>query len=110
MTPSVPAIAAIRPTTLFTRPSLIDGQRAAVEVLVVECLSGGLGFLVTAHLNKGIALRAAGVTVGNHLDRFDAAMRLEQPLQITVGYCVRQVADIQLLTHGGSPENRHMRQ
>jgi hypothetical protein len=30
-------------------------------------------------------------------------VRLEHPLQITVGRRVRQIADVQLLTHDGTP-------
>src|SRR5262249_16013425 len=50
------------------------------------------------------ALRPAGVPVHDNLRRLHGAVRLKEPLQITVTNAVGQVAHVQLLTHRGPPE------
>src|SRR5262249_34204648 len=80
-----------------------DRQPAAVHLLVAEPLDGGLGLLVAAHLDEAEALGAAGVPVHDDLGRLHRAELGEQLLQRAVGHPISQVADVQLLAHGGPP-------
>src|SRR5262245_51291942 len=96
---------------LFTRPSLVDGQPAAFNLLLVQGGDGCLRLLVTAHLDKAEAFRAACRPVRNDLGRLDRAVRLEHVLQIAVGNAVGQISDVQLLAHfGASFRKTHARQ
>src|SRR5262245_7678308 len=77
--PAVATSAATAPAAaaLGLGPGLVDGQGAAADLLAVERLDGGLGFLVGLHLHEAEALGAAGVPVHDDLGRLHRAVRLE---------------------------------
>ena len=83
----------------FTGPSLVDGQPAAVDLLVMERLDRRLCFLIAAHLHEAEALAAAGVAVVDDLDALHAPELREQLLQFGVADLVGQVPDIKFLAH-----------
>ena len=51
----------------LARLGLIDGEAAAVMLLVIELPDGRFRFRVAAHLDEPEALGATGLAVGNHL-------------------------------------------
>src|SRR5262249_45523913 len=100
---AAPAGAAAPTAPVFPGLGLVDRQPAAVHLLVAEPLDGRLGLLVAAHLDEAEALGAAGVPVHDDLGRLHRAELPEQLLQRAVGRAVGEVADVQLLAHGGPP-------
>src|SRR4051794_36068532 len=75
--PVAPPAATAAPAAVLTGLGLVDRQRAAVHLLAVHGLDGGLGFLVGAHLDEAEPLGAAGVAVHDDLRRLHRAVRLE---------------------------------
>ena len=73
---------------VLTRLGLVDRQIAAIDVGAVESGNRGLGFVVTAHLDKAEALGPPGVTIHDDLNGLNATMRREHLLQGAIGYAV----------------------
>lgn len=69
-------------TTIFAGAGFIDGEGSATVLLAVECLDGGLGFIVIGHLDEPEPLAAAGVSVVDDLGGKDLAMLAEQLLEL----------------------------
>src|SRR5207253_2342719 len=78
---------------------LVDSQAATARVLPIQGGDGRLGLLVALHFHETKALRPPRVPVHDDLGRLHGAVRLKHLREITVGYVVIQVADVQLLTH-----------
>ena len=85
--------------TIFARPSLVDRQWATLMVLFVEPLNGCLSFCVGTHFHKPESFAAPGFAILNNLRALDCAERTEQLLQIGATHGIREIPDIQLLTH-----------
>ena len=58
-------------TTIFSGLGLIDGERSAFVVFLVETLNRSLGFGVVSHLDETKSFAAATAAVRNHLGTFD---------------------------------------
>jgi len=106
-TKTAPALAArvstLAAATIFSWSSFVDGESTPVDLLAVQGGNSRLSFLTVAHLDKAEAFRAARVPVHDDLSRLNRSVRLEQVLQINVGHAIRQVADVQFLSHDGPP-------
>ena len=58
-------------TTIFSGLGLIDGERSAFVVFLVETLNRSLGFGVVSHLDETKSFAATTAAVRNHLGTFD---------------------------------------
>jgi hypothetical protein len=87
-------------TTIFARPSLVDRQRATLVLLFIETLDRCLSLCVGTHFHKSESLAAPGFAILNDLRALDCAELTEQLLQIGATHGIREIPDIQLLTHG----------
>src|SRR5262245_28680012 len=76
------AAAATAAAAVLLGAGLVDGQVAAADLRAGQRGDGGLGLLVAAHLDEAEALRAAGVTVHDHLGRLHRAVGGEHLLQV----------------------------
>jgi hypothetical protein len=85
--------------TIFARPGLVDRQRATLVLLFVEPLNGRLSLCVGTHFHKPKSLAAPGFAILNNLCALDCAVLTEQLLQIGATHGIREIPDIQLLTH-----------
>ena len=99
-TTAAAASAATPAATIFARPSLVDRQWATLMVLFIEPLNGCLSFCVGTHFHKPESFAAPGFAILNNLRALDCAERTEQLLQIGATHGIREIPDIQLLTHG----------
>jgi hypothetical protein len=62
-----------------------------------------LAFLAAAHFDESEAFGSAGIAIDDDLHGQNCPVLFEQTLQIGVGHAVRQITDIQLHSHGGTP-------
>src|SRR5262249_33995185 len=99
--PTAAAIPAATAAAVLPGLGLVDGQGPAVDLLAAQPGDGRLRLLVGAHLHEAEPLRAPGVAVGDHLSRLHRTELPEQPLQVTGGRLVGQIADVQFLAHLG---------
>jgi hypothetical protein len=77
----------------------VDIQCPTAEFFSVQSRDGFLGFASISHFHKGKSARTSGVTVGDHADLIDFAMRLKQGPQFRFRGAVREVANKKFL-HG----------
>jgi len=89
--------------TIFSWSGFVDGERTPVDLLAVQGGNGCLGLLTTAHFDETETFRAACVPVHDDLGRLHRTVRGKQVLQIAVGHVIRQIADVQFLSHNGPP-------
>src|SRR5262249_17254350 len=102
-----PATAAGEPVaTVFSGSGLVDGECSPVDLPAVQGVQGRLGLLARVQLDEAEGLGAARVPVLDDLGRLDGAVRRKQVFQIAVGHAIRQVADVQLLSHDGPPSQK----
>lgn len=104
--PSATITASATAASFFPGLGFVNGERPSAYFFAVQRTNGGLSLLIAAHLDKAETLGAAGFPIANDLSRFDRTELLKQPLQITVGRVIGQVADVQLLRHAGTPPKR----
>src|SRR5581483_313725 len=101
-----PAEAAASPTAAATRrplARLAHGERAAAERLAVQGLDGRLCLSVRGHLDEGEAAGPTRLPVGHDLHFLDlASVLLEERAQLALLGLVREVADVQSLSHASS--------
>ena len=71
-------------TPWFTRLRFVDRERTAIEFFPIEPLDGSFGRRAVGHLDKPKAFGAAGITVGNHIDRVHSTMRLEKLAKVMI--------------------------
>jgi hypothetical protein len=86
----------------FSRPRFVDRESAAGEGRAVEGVNGRLRRVTVRHLDEAKAPRAAGLAVGHDPDRVDAAIGLEELVEVLLRGGKRQVAH-KMFTQG-SPE------
>jgi hypothetical protein len=83
------AISATIPTaaaaTLFARTSFVDGDLAAIEVLLMQARDRGFALGGTAHGDKAKAARTARALIHHDFDIGDCAETLESVLEIILG-------------------------
>ena len=77
---------------------LVDRQRAAAEIVLVELRNRLLRFLVGSHLDKREAARASGGHIAHDAHGLHIAGLTEQLLQLGFADCVGEIADVQLAT------------
>jgi hypothetical protein len=85
------------PRSAFTR--LVHRERASVEQRAVHRLRGLFGGFRCRHFDKPEAARAAGHLVEHHACRSDRAVRGKRCAQLLITDGVREVSDIQALSH-----------
>ncbi len=91
--------------TGFHRAGFVDRQSAAVEGMTVQAFDGSLRFSVGAHFNETKALGAAGFTFHHDLGAGHGAEFAEGLLEVVVADGVGQVAYVEFLAHGGTPNS-----
>ena len=96
------AVAAAR--TVFARTRFVDDDGTAFQRLAVHAVDRGLRLGIRAHLHEAEALGATGVAVHHDLGGGHVAVLRERLLQRFVAHRVRQVADIEFVTHERSPQ------
>ena len=79
------------------RPSFIDSQGPAIEVLAVELRNSVIAALL--HLHKAKTFGAAGVAIGDDTNRFNRTRLPEQVLEFSFRRLKRQIANIEFLFH-----------
>src|SRR2546429_378982 len=85
---------------------LAHRERPAAERLAVQRVHGGLRLGVRRHLDEGEAPGAAGLAIGHDLDLFNlTTVLLEEGAQLVLVHLVRQVPDVQSLSHSSSRFN-----
>src|SRR5262245_44446189 len=80
--------------------SLVDGEVSATNRRPVEGGDRVLRLLVRTHFDEAKSARAAGRLIAHDVHRLHGPGPREQLLQLVFTDFVRQVADIQLPTHG----------
>jgi hypothetical protein len=80
---------------------LVDPDVAAAEVFTVQCLSSGIG-TGGFHLDESEAPGAAGLAIGDHVDRLDGSVLLEHFSEFCFRGAEGKVSDVQLLRQFGS--------
>ena len=102
--PAAPAAAAAAATTasestfrFWTR--LVDDERPAVHLLLMELGDGLLGFFVRAHLDEREASRTACRHVAHHADGVHLAGPAEQFRELIFRRGIRKVADVESPAH-----------
>jgi hypothetical protein len=95
--------ATLTAASLLSRPGFADGERSPVVLLTIQGGNGRSNLFLGIHLDKAEALRAPRIPIHDDLGRLNRTMRFTQLLQIAVGHAIRQVADVQFLTHDGPP-------
>jgi hypothetical protein len=86
-------------TAAFLRTGFVHGESTAILHLPIQAFNGSLSFLVRFHFDETESFGATGIAIHDYLSRTNAAKRSEHRFQVSVGYLVSQVADIQSLTH-----------
>jgi hypothetical protein len=86
-------------TAIGLGTGLVDVQRAATKLFPIQSRDGFFGFRGVGHFYKGKASGASGVTIRDHADLIDFAVRLKQGSQLCFGGAVREIANKKLL-HG----------
>jgi hypothetical protein len=81
------------------RTSFVDIQRTATKLFPVQCRNGFLGFAGIWHFYECKSSGTASVTIRDHADLIDFAMRLKQGPQFRFRGAVREIANKKLL-HG----------
>jgi hypothetical protein len=102
-TASATTAAAAATAAIFAWARFIHGELAAIDVLIVQSLDRPLAFLAAAHFHEPETFGSAGIAIDDDLHGQNRPVLLEQTLQIRVGHAVRQITDIQLHSHGGTP-------
>lgn len=93
------AATATAAATVFPGTSFVDGQVAAIMLLLVQrrdCLAGRI---VVGHFDKAEALAPASVPVGNDLGAPNRTVLSKQFFQARVRDVVTQIPNIQLHSH-----------
>lgn len=88
------------------RPSLIDRQATALEILPVQARDRRVGVSVIFHLDKAKASASTRLTVTQHLGADDRSKLLENFLEVTRGDAVGQIPDVKPLSHRTRAWNR----
>ena len=79
---------------------LADGDCPALQIAAVEVAGRRAGAVLGGHLHEGEAARAARLAVHHHLHFLDlTALGLEGRAQVHLGHRIRQIANIQSLSH-----------
>ncbi len=78
--------------TIFTRTGNVDGQRTALEFLAVEHFNGLVGFISTAHFDKGKAARLARELVHHDVHRANDTSLGEEILKVSVYGLVGEIS------------------
>jgi len=87
------AVAALEPTAAtLLRPCFVDGESAAVNFLLVECLTRRPSLRSVGHLDEAETARPAGSGIANQMNRTDLAEWGEQLLELRFFRAERQVA------------------
>src|SRR5207249_5536234 len=85
---------------------LAHRERPAAERLAVQRVHGGLRLGVRRHLDEGEAAGPAGLAIGHDLDLVNlTTVLLEEGAQLVLVHLVRQVPDVQSLSHSSSRFN-----
>jgi hypothetical protein len=100
---SAATTATATPTTTAATPlgaglGFVDGQGPAAQVGAVEGVDGGIA--PVRHFDETEAAGAAGLTVHDDLRRGHGAVRLERRAERVRSRVEREIADVQILTHG----------
>ena len=79
---------------------LVDGQGAAIEILAVQRIDGGLSLLIAGDVNEAEATRLARHSIGHDLDteRLDPCA-LERSAHAVLGGMECQIPHVQSLAH-----------
>jgi hypothetical protein len=91
--------AATTATALGTFLSLVDAQRATVEVSAVHGRDGSLCLLLVSHGDETEAARATGLAIGHDVRVGDLASAGEGLAQDVRGGVKREIADVEAIAH-----------
>jgi hypothetical protein len=81
-------------TTFFTRPGLVDGHAATLEIFAIQFLDGFLGLAVAGHFHEAKPTRSAGEFILNQRNRCNLPECCEQFPDFFLGGVEGQVANI----------------
>jgi hypothetical protein len=98
-TAAAAAEAATAATALRTFLSLVDAQRATVEVGAVHGRDGSLRLLLGSHGDETEAARATGLAIGHDVRVSDLAGAGESLAQDVRGGVKREIADVEAIAH-----------
>jgi hypothetical protein len=101
--PATTTSATAAATTLFARASFVDGQRAAVNIFLVETIDGSPGLIAIDHFDKPKAFAAPRIAIDDHLGAFDLSELGEHLLQLLVVDVVAEIPNVQTHSHGTFP-------
>jgi hypothetical protein len=96
---TAPAPGSARTAAIGLRTRFVNVQRASAELFPVEGGNGFLGFGGVGHFYKCKSSRTTRVTISDHADLIDLAMRLKQGPKFCFCGAVREIANKKLL-HG----------
>jgi hypothetical protein len=94
-----PAITAAAAGAFFARASLIDSQRAAVPILAIQSLNGGLRPFLGIHGGKSETAGASSNFVHNDIDLIDRPMRGKHVSDIIFGDIKGEIPQVQFCAH-----------